>query len=88
MTLKKQSIRSNMHVYADNELISKEDLIEISKTWSEAQENMFRKCLKQGVFRFKVKGVTYKIDLKERTDIDSAGNRPKTVPPLPGERTF
>jgi hypothetical protein len=49
---------------------------------------MFRKCLKQGVFRFKVKGVTYKIDLKERTDIDSAGNRPKTVPPLPGERTF
>jgi len=77
-----------MHVYADNELISKEDLIEISKTWSEAQENMFRKCLKQGVFRFKVKGVTYKIDLKERTDIDSAGNRPKTVPPLPGERTF
>ncbi len=88
MTLKKQSIRSNMHVYADNELISKEDLIEISKTWSEAQENMFRKCLKQGVFRFKVKGVTYKIDLKESADIDSVGNRPKTVPPFPGERTF
>jgi len=49
---------------------------------------MFRKCLKQGVFRFKVKGVTYKIDLKERTDINSKGEKPVKVPPLPGERTF
>ena len=88
MALKKQSIRSNMHVYADNEPISKEDLIETSKTWSEAQENMFRKCLKQGVFRFKVKGVTYKIDLKERSDINSNGDKPVKVPPIPGERTF
>jgi|TARA_B100000780_G_scaffold233781_1_gene174000 hypothetical protein len=86
--LKKQSIRSNMHVYADGEPISKEDLIKTSETWSEQQENMFRKCLKQGVFRFKVKGVTYMIVLDERTDINSKGERPLTVPPIPGERTF
>jgi len=88
MTLKKQSIRSNMTVYADNELITKDELIKVSETWSENQEKMFRKCLKQGVFRFKIKGVTYKIDLDERTDLDSNGDKPKTVPKLPGERTF
>tara|TARA_B100000787_G_scaffold100591_1_gene74280 strand:- start:6535 stop:6768 length:234 start_codon:yes stop_codon:yes gene_type:complete len=77
-----------MHVYADGEPISKEDLIKTSETWSEQQENMFRKCLKQGVFRFKVKGVTYMIVLDERTDINSKGERPLTVPPIPGERTF
>jgi|TARA_R110000744_G_scaffold162243_3_gene278834 hypothetical protein len=88
MTLKKQSIRSNMSVYADGEPISKEDLIATSETWSEGQENLFRKCLKQGVFRFKIKGITYKIVLNERSDLDSEGNKPKTVPPIPGERTF
>jgi hypothetical protein len=88
MTLKKQSIRNNMTVYADNELITKDELIKVSETWSENQEKMFRKCLKQGVFRFKIKGVTYKIDLKEREDINSKGEKPQTVPKLPGERTF
>ncbi len=88
MTLKKQSIRSNMTIYADTKPISKDELIKISETWSETQENLFRKCLKQGVFRFKVKGITYKIVLDERTDLDSNGDKPKTVPPLPGERTF
>ena len=88
MTLKKQSIRSNMQVFADGEPISKDELIKTSETWSEGQENMFIKCLKQGVYRFKVKGVVYKIDLKERTDIDSNGDKPVKVPPIPGERTF
>ena len=69
MTLKKQSIRSNMTVYADTKLISKDELIKVSETWSEAQENLFRKCLKQGVFRFKVKGITYKIVLDEERSL-------------------
>ena len=43
--------------------------------------------LKQGG-TFKVAGVKYKVELKQRDDIDSKGNKPVTVPPLPGERTF
>tara|TARA_B110000977_G_scaffold143042_1_gene181674 strand:+ start:1175 stop:1438 length:264 start_codon:yes stop_codon:yes gene_type:complete len=87
MTLKKQSIRSNQTVTVDGEPISKEELITRSEKWSEIQENFFKKMLKQGG-KFKVAGVGYKVAVAERTDIDSAGNKPKTVPPLPGERTF
>jgi len=86
--LKKQSIRSNMHVFADGEPVTKDQLIATSENWSEPQENMFRKCLKQGVFRFTIKGVTYKVVLDERSDINSNGVIPVNVPPIPGERTF
>ena len=43
--------------------------------------------LKQGG-TFKVAGIKYKVELIERSDLDSNGNKPITVPPLPGERTF
>jgi len=88
MTLKKQSIRKNMHVLADGEPITKDELLKRSETWSESQENMFRKCLKQGVVKFKIKGVDYKITIDEKTDINSKGDRPINVPPIPNERSF
>tara|TARA_B110000211_G_C14051039_1_gene541240 strand:- start:31 stop:294 length:264 start_codon:yes stop_codon:yes gene_type:complete len=87
MTLKKQSIRSNQIITVEGEIIPKEELISRSGGWSEIQENFFRKMLKQGG-TFKVAGVKYKVELKQRDDIDSKGNKPVTVPPLPGERTF
>ena len=43
--------------------------------------------LKQGG-KCKVNGDSYDIRLKERADIDSKGNRPINLPPVPGERTF
>jgi hypothetical protein len=43
--------------------------------------------LKQGG-KCKVNGEAYEISLKERADIDSKGNRPINLPPVPGERTF
>jgi hypothetical protein len=43
--------------------------------------------LKQGG-TFKVAGIKYKVELKQRDDLDSKGNKPVTVPPLPGGRTF
>ena len=55
--------------------------------WSEIQENFFKKMLKQGG-KFKVNGKRFKVEVAERNDIDSKGNKPVTVPPLPGERTF
>ena len=87
MTLKKQSIRSNQQITENGEPVSKEELILRSEKWSEIQENFFRKMLKQGG-TFKVAGIKYKVGLIERNDLDSNGNKPVTVPPLPGERTF
>ena len=87
MTLKKQSIRSNQLITVNGETIPKEELIARSEEWSEIQENFFRKMLKQGG-TFKVAGIKYKVELIERNDLDSNGNKPVTVPPLPGERTF
>ena len=87
MALKKQSIRSNQLITENGEPVSKEELILRSEKWSEIQENFFRKMLKQGG-TFKVASIKYKVELIERNDLDSNGNKPVTVPPLPGERTF
>lgn len=76
-----------MYILVDGKEISKDALIQISEEWSEIQENFFRKMLKQGG-TFKVAGIKYKVELKQRDDLDSKGNKPVTVPPLPGERTF
>jgi hypothetical protein len=87
MALKKQSIRSNQLITENGEPVSKEELIARSEEWNEIQENFFRKMLKQGG-SFKVAGIKYKVQLIERNDLDSNGNKPIKVPPLPGERTF
>ena len=77
-----------MHILADGESITKDELIEISEDWSETQETMFRKCLKQGVHKFKIKGISYQVNLDERSDINSKGDRPGPIVQIPGERTF
>ena len=87
MTLKKQSIRKNMHILANGDSISKEELILISENWNEVQENFFRKMLKQGG-KFKVAGIKYEVKIDERIDLDSNRKPPVNLPPIPGERTF
>jgi len=87
MTLKKQSIRSNQLITENGEPVSKEELITRSEEWNEIQENFFRKMLKQGG-SFKVAGIKYTVKLLERNDLDSNGNKPVKLPPVPGERTF
>ncbi len=87
MALKKQSIRKNMHITVDGRELPKEDLITLSEEWSENQENFFRKMLKQGG-HFSLKGRKFIVELAERDDIDSRGNKPINIPPIPGERSF
>ena len=87
MALKKQTLRSNQLITENGEPVSKEELILRSEEWSEIQESFFRKMLKQGG-SFKVAGIKYNVSLVERNDLDSNGNKPVKVPPLPGERTF
>lgn len=89
MTLKKQSIRANQTIYLgiSKEPLLKEEVIKLSEEWNETQEKFFKKMLKQGG-EFKVNGVKFRVVVEARSDIDSKGNKPVTVPPLPGERTF
>ena len=87
MTLKKQSIRKNMHITSEGRNVPKDEIIQLSENWSEKQENFFRKMLKQGG-QFKINGVPYKVALELRDDLDSNGNAPVNIPPGPGERSF
>jgi hypothetical protein len=87
MTLKKQSIRKNMMILANNKLVTKEELIKESENWSEPQELFFKKMIKQGG-TFNVNKVQYKVSIERRDDLDSNGNKPINLPLSPGERSF
>ena len=87
MALKVQSIRNGVSITLNGEKAEKAEIIALSQDWSESQEKFFKKMLQQGG-RCKVNGNVFEISLKERSDIDSKGNRPINMPPIPGERTF
>lgn len=87
MALKGQSIRNGVSITLNGEKADKAEVIALSQDWSESQEKFFKKMLQQGG-RCKVNGNVFEISIKERTDIDSKGNRPVNLPPIPGERTF
>ena len=87
MALKPQSIRSGITITQNGVILDKPTVIKSSEGWSESQEKFFKKMLQQGG-RCKINGEPYEISIKERSDIDSKGNRPINLPPIPGERTF
>jgi hypothetical protein len=87
MALKGQSIRNGISITINGEKADKAEVIALSQEWSESQEKFFKKMLQQGG-KCKVNGNVFEITIKERTDIDSKGNRPVNLPPVPGERTF
>lgn len=84
MALSKQTIRSNMHIIVDGREISKEELILISEGWSEIQENLFRKMLKQGG-HFKLNGLKYEVTLDYNPNLRSDGNKDMGAQKIPGE---
>jgi len=87
MAIKKQTIRANQIITINGRLLTKEEIIKSSESWSEIQEIFFKKMIKQGG-TFKVAGVKYTVKIVERNDIDSKGNKPINMPPIPGEKTF
>lgn len=87
MALKGQSIRNGVTINVNGVKAEKKLIIELSESWDASQEKFFKKMLQQGG-KCKVNGNSFEIILKERTDIDSRGNRPVNLPPVPGERTF
>ena len=84
MTLKKQSIRSNMTIFVDRKIISKEELINMSTLWSESQELFFRKMLKQGG-KFKINGVPFEVKLEQDNRLRSDYTKDSGVKKIPGE---
>ena len=84
MALSRQSIRKGMHITANGDVISKDELILISEEWSETQENFFRKMLKQGG-HFKIKGVKYEVNVERDYRTRSDGTKDSGVITIPGE---
>lgn len=75
--LSKQSIRGQVKVYANGIRVDKEKVLEYSQTWSERQENFFRKMLKQGG-TFSLKGVNFHIDSGDKI-LNSKGEKDEGV---------
>ena len=84
MALKKQSIRKNMTILVDRNVISKEELITMSTLWTESQEKFFRKMLKQGG-KFKINGVPFEVKLEQDNRLRSDYTKDSGVKKIPGE---
>lgn len=82
MTLKKQSIRKGMNIVLDGRLVEKDELIQLSESWTESQENFFRKMLKQGG-EFRIQGKKFNITLQDKI-LDSTGKKDTGVITIPG----
>ena len=87
MALKKQSIRKNMTILVDRNVISKEELITMSTLWTESQEKFFRKMLKQGG-KFKINGVPFEIQLEHDSKNRSDYTKDSGVIKIPGDGRF
>jgi hypothetical protein len=86
MALTKQSLRKGVHVIVNDKLATKEELIEMSESWSEKREVFFRKMLQQGG-HFKFDGTQFEIKIRERI-LNTLGEVDGGIEQIPGERTF
>ena len=83
--LSKQSIRKEVTIYLEGEIVSKEEMIEISKDFSENEEKRFRKMLQQGG-KIKVQGDLFEIRRTEHKIRNSRGvYEPPTILKKPEE---
>ena len=82
MALKPQSIRKDTTVYLNEELVEKAILIELSESWSEREEKLFRKMLQQGG-KFKLQGNLFRI-VKEEKTVNSKGFKDEGIIQIPG----
>ena len=82
MALKPQSIRKDTTVYLNEELAEKAIIIELSESWSEREEKLFRKMLQQGG-KFKLQGNLFRI-VKDEKPVNSKGFKDGGVIQIPG----
>ncbi len=86
MALTKQALRKGVHVIVNDKLATKEELIEMSESWSEKREVFFRKMLQQGG-KFKFDGIQFDIRIRERI-LNSLGEEDGGVTQIPGDSAF
>jgi len=82
MALKPQSIRKDTTVYLNDELVEKAILIELSESWTEKEEKLFRKMLQQGG-KFKLQGNSFRI-VKDEKMVNSKGFKDEGIIVMPG----
>jgi len=82
MSLKPQSIRKDTTVYLNDELVEKTIIIELSESWSEKEEKLFRKMLQQGG-KFKLQGNSFRI-VKQEKMVNSKGFKDEGIIQIPG----
>ena len=70
--LSKQSIRKEHSIYLNGELLEKDEMIEISKEFTEIEEQHFRKMLQQGG-KIRVQGNLFEIIKAENRIRNSKG---------------
>jgi hypothetical protein len=87
MALSKQSLRNGVHVLINGELVTKEELITLSKEWTEKKEVFFRKMLQQGG-KFKMDNKSFEIKIREAYTLRSDGQIDNGVTPIPGDTAF
>ena len=78
--LSKQSLRGNIRILVDDELVTKDQLISMSKKWTENQEILFRKLLEQGG-KFRMMGKSFTIVPIEKM-LNSKGELDSPIIPM------
>ena len=79
--LSKQSIRKEVSIYLNGELLEKEEIIEISKKFTEKEEIRFRKMIQQGG-NLKILGNLYEIKRNETLSMNNKGEKETPLKPL------
>ena len=79
--LSKQSIRGNVKILLDDKVLTKDQILEFNKEWSEKEELLFRKMLKQGGV-IRIQGKKYKIENEENINLYSRGNTDAPITPM------
>ncbi len=82
MSLKPQSIRKDTKVYLNEEFVEKAIIIELSESWSEKEEKLFRKMLQQGG-KFKLQGNSFRI-VKQEKIVNTKGFKDEGIIQIPG----
>ena len=63
--ISKQAIRTGVTIFCRNKILTKDEVISLSKKWDDKEVNFFRKMLKQGG-RFSIQGVKFYITVPEQ----------------------
>jgi hypothetical protein len=80
--LKPQSIRKGIVITINGKEAEKQEVIDLSKEWSEQQLNFFKKLLKQGGST-KINGVSFTILIQDKI-VNSKGEKDPGIITIPG----